>query len=125
MPTGDTGNVYTVNTATGLATIGPALTGSPIGTGVSVSAASLNPTSGVLFASLQAAPGRLVTVNPATGVITNVGATVAGIDAIEFGPLAAPVTVLGVPTLSQWMLLVLFLGLGSIGALYLKKQSGK
>src|SRR5690242_14674095 len=69
------GNLYTINPATGFATlVGPlvdsgqahyAITGLAIGNGVLYGSTS---------ASSPTAPGELVTVNPATGQVTTVGA---------------------------------------------------
>jgi hypothetical protein len=75
---------------------------------------------GVLFGSDFAGGGaggaaNLVTINTTTGVITNVGSTIAGLDAIAFRPAAA-VAVVPVPTLSEWatialaMLMLVFAG---------------
>lgn len=107
MPEGSSGTYYTVDTNTGSVTPVGTLTGSP-SPGSNVSAATTSPVTGTVFASIIS--GFIVAVNINTGVMTNVGATVGGIDALAFGPYA------GVPTLSEWALLALALVLVGFGA---------
>jgi IPTL-CTERM motif len=123
MPEGDNSTYYTVNTTTGTTTLAGTLTNSPNGTGAAVSAAATNPATNVVFAGINnfnVAPSFLVTVNMATGVITNVGTTVTGIDALAFGPLAGPAA--AVPTLSEWMLAALALLLLAVAAVRLRRD---
>jgi hypothetical protein len=103
MPEGSNGTYYIVNTATGGVTAAGTLTNAPAGSvGNAVSAAATNPSTNVVFASIM--PNFIVTVNMTTGVITNVGNTVAAIDALAFAGAAG-----GVPTLSEWGLILMTL----------------
>jgi IPTL-CTERM motif len=116
MPENDDGGLYSINTASGLPTLVATLTGSASGGGLPVSAATTHPTTGVVFAASQnfgGPPAFLFTVNVATGAITNIGNTVTGIDALEFGPAAGPSGGASVPTLSQWALVLLALLIGA------------
>jgi WD40 repeat protein len=89
-----TGTVDTLNMSTGARTVGPTLTNSPhAGTLGAMNALAFN-SAGTLFGSDsdRAQNGAttvavdLVTINTATGVVTNVGAIPNDIDAIAFGP---------------------------------------
>jgi hypothetical protein len=115
LPEGSGGNLYTVNTATGLPTLVAPVSGAPIA--ANFSAATTHPTTGVFFAMLNASPSVLVTVNVATGVVTNVGSTgITGMDALEFGAAAAvsPSSASGIPTLSEWAMILLGLLLAGV-----------
>ena len=107
---GATGDIATVNPATGLVTAGPALTGSPNGN--QINALAFN--AGVIYGSDFAGGGaggaaNLVRINTATGVITDLGPTIDGLDAIAFGAAFAPGDSVGIPTMSEWALLLLAL----------------
>lgn len=89
-----TGTLDTLNTSTGARTVGPTLTNSPhAGTLGAMNALAFN-SAGTLFGSDsdRAQNGAttvavdLVTINTATGVVTNVGAIPNDVDAIAFGP---------------------------------------
>jgi hypothetical protein len=76
------GTLYTLNPLTGAATpVGPLLTatGAPVG----MTGMAFHPTTGVLYGSTANAspniPGHLVTINPATGQVSDVGAFGAGV----------------------------------------------
>ena len=127
----DKGHVFSVDLNTGATTQGAQLTGSPCtscsGATSGLSAATTDPTTGVIYASIidpsasgdaVGAPARamargttsavtpasyLVTVNPVTGVITPVSTTSIGIDAIEI------VDASGVPAVSTIVLTALAL----------------
>ena len=122
---GNDGKLRTVNTATGLTTDVATLSGSPGEAGDAISAAAFN-SAGTFFAvdlkSTRGGSGAafLVTIDTTTGAITNVGATVNGLDAIAFssapgGPSA--------PALSEWALFVLMVLLGSIGVRLARRRS--
>lgn len=104
MPEGDAGTYYTVNTTTGLATAAGTLTGSPGGGCCAVNAASVDPATGTVYASVGGAGGGVsfvVTVNMASGAMTSVGASVIGLDALAFGPDRS------IPAMSDKMLIAL------------------
>ncbi|HLX21992.1 MAG TPA: IPTL-CTERM sorting domain-containing protein [Usitatibacter sp.] len=111
MPQGANSTYYSVNTTTGAVTPLGTLTGNPLPAGAAVNAAAVQPGTSAVFASVNdfGAASNLVTVNLFNGVITNVGTTVTGLDALSFGPAA------GIPTLSQWSLLGLMLLVGFVG----------
>src|SRR5579862_4485707 len=111
MPQGANRTYYSVNTPTGAVTPLGTLTGNPWPAGAAVNAAAVQPGTSAVFASVNdfGAASNLVTVNLFNGVITNVGTTVTGLDALSFGPAA------GIPTLSQWSLLGLMLLVGFVG----------
>jgi hypothetical protein len=107
---GANGELETVNPATGLVTLGPVMTGSPNGNEINALAFS----AGVLYGSDFAGGGaggaaNLVRINTATGVITNLGSTINGLDAIAFAAAAAPGEGIGIPTLSEWALVLMML----------------
>lgn len=118
---GATGDIGTVNAATGLYTAGPAMVGSP--NNGQMPALAFN-SAGVLFASDFAGGGaggasNLVTVNPATGAITNIGVTISGLDALAFG---APATPRDVPTMSEWSLIAMLLLLLGSGIWFVRRR---
>jgi hypothetical protein len=103
MPAGASGQLHTVNVSTGNTTVVAQLSGAPIPS-KPMKAAAFDP-----FGTLYAVNGggdrqdppltrltRLVTVNTTTGVVTDVGAGVNELDAIEFGcspfPTPTPTT---------------------------------
>ena len=96
---GDTGNLYTISRTTGLPTTTVALNG--LGD-VPINALSFDG-SGVLYACIGNFGGSttLATINPATGVITNIGPSVNNMDAIAF-----PVSSVSVPTLDARFLAI-------------------
>jgi hypothetical protein len=112
--------IYTINTTTGATAPGVALTGSPNGN-ASVSAATTQPGTGVVFASIM--PNWIVRINMTTGVITTVGNTVNQIDALAFGPAPAGLGATQVPTLSEWMLILLVLLTMAVGGWSLRRTS--
>jgi hypothetical protein len=98
------GALRQVDPATGLTTVIGTLTGAPI-SGMSVNALSLGP-DGNLWASMidvfvasgLPVPTHLIRINPATAVVTNVGAGINRMDAVAWVCTAA------VPTMSEWVL---------------------
>jgi hypothetical protein len=88
---GATGALYTLNTSTGAATAGPTLSGAPL---------SLSQIKGLAFDSSGTLYGidlqpttflaDLITINPATGVITNLGATPNGLTSLAIAPVPEP-----------------------------------
>jgi hypothetical protein len=58
-----------------------------------------------------------VTINTATGAITNVGALPNGIDALAFAPAPVVIASTPVPTLGEWTLIALALAIGAAGAI--------
>jgi uncharacterized protein DUF6923/exosortase sorting signal-containing protein len=115
-PKGVTGNLYSVNTTTGALTAGPVMSGAPVTSCGALDAMATSP-SGVLFAidtnrSVSPTTNALVTVNPTTGAITQVGVInlPGDADALAFATLVAPV-----PAVSTWGLVGLGLLLAAIG----------
>ena len=110
---GDAGVLSVINTTTGFAGPGPTMTG----TGRTVSSATTQVSSGLLFASETG--GTLFTINPTNGVVTNIGPTaIPNFDAVEFaGP--PPVTV---PTLSEWAMIGFGALLAMAGALWVQRR---
>jgi hypothetical protein len=88
---GATGPLYTLNTTTGQATAGPTLTGAPL---------TLSQIKGLAFDSSGTLYGidlqptsflaDLVTIDPTTGQITDIGATDNGMISLAFAPAAVP-----------------------------------
>ena len=118
-----TGTLDTVNTGTGIGTTGPAITGALFP--ASMNSMAFN--GATLFAvnSDNAGPAAstdLVTMNTATGAVTDIGALPNDTDAIAFGPALAPAGGLSVPTLSQWALVLTVLLLGALGAAALRSR---
>ena len=93
-----TGTLDTLNTSTGARTVGPTLTNSPHAGDLGAMTALAFNSAGTLFGSDsdRAQNGAttvavdLVTINTATGVVTNVGVLPNDIDAIAFSPVPEP-----------------------------------
>jgi hypothetical protein len=78
-----------------------------------VNALAFSP-AGVLYGSVKQSPGDvLVTINTTTGVVTTIGALPPAVDAIVFGPAAAPQQAQPVPTFSPWAVVALVLLIGA------------
>jgi hypothetical protein len=109
----------TVNTATGLTTIVATLSSSEFATGRIV-AMKFHPSNGGLYAAFSSGPSGtsgVVTINPSNGAITDLGgSSLPGIEAMAFA-CGAPV-----PTLPQWMVILLGLVLGSCGAWHVRQH---
>jgi hypothetical protein len=100
-------NLYTINSTTGLASQGPSFSGAPLANS-QMKAMSFD-SSGNMY-GLDFIPGGafttdLVSINPTTGAITNIGSTQNGLDGISFAPSAA------VPEPSSFILV----GLATVG----------
>ena len=126
--TGGAGTVDTVDIQTGMITTGPTLTGAPFPDLITGLAYSPH---GVLFGintnfgrSTQA---NLVTIDPATGKVTNVGALPNDTDAITFGPATQQKDLFS--NIMEWRLPVLvLLFLFAMGVLFFTmrpKKSGE
>jgi len=108
----------TLNPATGAPTNVAVMTGAPIGG--QVNAMAVNPVSNVLFAidftgGGAAGPANLITINKTTAVVTNIGVTGPGMDAIAFVPaLAGAAPPAQVPTLSEWTTILLALLIAAV-----------
>ncbi|MEO5701668.1 MAG: IPTL-CTERM sorting domain-containing protein [Casimicrobiaceae bacterium] len=104
------GALRTINPATGAPTTVATLNGAPAVQPINALAFSAG---GVLYGSLRGFPaGSLITIDTSTGLVTNIGTTVGGLDALAFGPSAAPPPTLvpaNIPTLSEWAMIVLSL----------------
>jgi hypothetical protein len=85
------GHIWTVNPATGLfGNTGTALTGGPFGSDPAVAACSFDQ-SGVLYAIFNNFPAcHLVTIDLATGAVTDVGALANGFDGIAWTAISTP-----------------------------------
>ena len=108
---GNTGMFRTINPATGLPTNIASLTGSPGAAGNAISSLAVQPGTNVLFGVDLSNAGVggaafLVTINTATAVVTSVGPSIVGLDAIAFAPFAGG-SISPVPTLSEWATLLL------------------
>lgn len=81
-----------------------------------------DPIGGALFAAVIETGGArfLARINPATGAVTDVGATVAGLDAIAFALPAAPV-----PALSPLALALMAAMLAAAAWYFLRRQAGR
>jgi hypothetical protein len=119
------GTLDSVNTATGAGTTGPALTGGPLVNGAMTAMAFS--TGGVLFAidsnrSGSPTTNSLVTINTATGAITNIGALPGDMDGLAFAvPLAGAPANIQVPTLGEWALILLATILAAVGVVSLRR----
>ncbi|MDA0180056.1 DUF4394 domain-containing protein [Solirubrobacter phytolaccae] len=89
---GDSGSLYTLNPATGAAAKGVRITGSPNSTGNLISSADFACDGSTLYGVVNDFGGaaNLVTVDTATGKITNKGALPAGLDSIAWGGCPPP-----------------------------------
>jgi hypothetical protein len=84
-----------------------------------MNAASVNST-GVLYAvngNFGGGVGNLVTINLTTGAVTNIGTLPPDIDALAFA-LGSE----GVPTLSEWAMIVMALLLAATGFLAMRRR---
>lgn len=104
----DNGPLRTVNRFTGATTVGPTMNGTQA---TRINALAFN-AGGTLFGVTSGVQNRLITINTTTGAVTDLGASVVGLDAIVFDAAQAGQDI---PTLSEWMLLTLALTLAGIG----------
>jgi hypothetical protein len=108
---GTNGSLQSVNQTTGAVTpivnftFGPGFTPA---NNSRTAAMKFDPTTGALLAAVVEGNGAAVrflgVVDPATGIVTDIGPTVAGLDAIAIRSAGVGV----VPTLSEWSLIALF-----------------
>jgi len=107
-----------INLQTGARTAGPVMSGAPI-PGGTLNAATYN-SLGQLFAvngNFGGGTDNLVTINLATGVITNVGVLPDNIDALAFvAPMSA------VPTMSEWSMISMALLLAITGFVAMRRR---
>jgi PEP-CTERM motif-containing protein len=93
-----TGSVDTLSTSTGARTVGPTMTGAPHAGSLGAMMALGFSSSNILYAANSAREQNgatittvnLVTINPATGIVTDIGALPGNVDALAFGPTAVP-----------------------------------
>ena len=123
--TGSFPSLYTLNRSTGNATFITDLTLPPLDEGFTIiNSLDLNPATNVMFGSLDilliSYDHYLVTIDTSTGVVTNVGETVEGLEAIAF--LSPRVS--NIPTMSEYVMAAVGLVLLSISifALYRRKR---
>jgi hypothetical protein len=117
------GALRQVDPATGLTTVIGTLTGAPIA-GTPVNALSLGPDGNLWASMLDTFPStaggpvatHLIRINPATAVVTNVGAGINRMDAVAWVCAAA------VPTMSEWMTWLLAATLIVIGAWEIRRR---
>ncbi|HET7290094.1 MAG TPA: hypothetical protein VFJ67_06600 [Thermodesulfobacteriota bacterium] len=118
-------SLYLLNQSNGLATLVTDLTLPPLDEGFTViNSLDLNPGTNVMFGSLDVQAfsydNYLVTIDTGTGVVTNIGETVEGLEAIAF--LSPRVS--NIPTMSEYGMAAIGLALLSISifALYRRKR---
>ena len=94
---GDYGNLYTLNPSTGAVAKGARLTNSPNKTGNLISSADFACDGQTLYGVVNDFGGatNLVTIDTATGVITNKGSSIDGLDSIAWGGCTVPQTNVG------------------------------
>jgi hypothetical protein len=115
-----------VNQSTGaLTTAVPLNYGSAFGPDESrANGMKFNPSTGTLYASVvnghPGGPWSLATINISTGVVTRIGATVPGLDAITFGTGVPPPAPGAVPAPSSWLLVAI--GLASVALYHLRRR---
>lgn len=78
-----------------------------------------DPATGTLFAAIITGSGGtstryLGTINTTTGAVTDVGTSVAGLDAIAIAGIAPPAAPTGVPTLSEWAMMVMIVLIAAV-----------
>ena len=105
---GSAGQLFTINLATGAATlVGPITVG---GNNVGTTALEFGP-SGTLYSLPNTGArlaGHLLSVNPATGVAIDLGDLgIADMNALTTAPIAAVVPPKAVPTLSEWVMIIM------------------
>ncbi len=118
--------LYTLNQSTGNASLVAGLDVPPFAEGVPViNSLDLNPETDVMFGSLDFQGIKyehyLVTVNTSNGVVTNIGETVEGLEAIAFlNPRIS-----NIPTMSEYGMVIVGLSLLSIAVfvLYRRKRA--
>jgi chitodextrinase len=98
------GELSTINTTTGLTTLGPVLTGAPGPTGQEVPALSTSATGLIYGVSWDESTKfirdtYLFTIATDTSVVTPIGRTISFLDAIEFEPVSAP-QIAGAPVIA-------------------------
>jgi hypothetical protein len=89
---GDFGHLSVLSPSSGAVTTGPRVSGSPNKTGAMISSADFACDGLTMYGVVNDFGGasNLVTINTATGAITNKGASVNGLDAIAWGGCAPP-----------------------------------
>ncbi len=94
---GDFGNLYTLNPSTGAVSKGARITGSPNKTGAIVSSADFSCDGRTMYGVVNDFGGatNLVTIDTATGAITNKGSSIDGLDSIAWGGCTVPQTPVG------------------------------
>ncbi len=123
---GNRAELRTISRTTGAPTTVATLSGGSSPNGAPVAAIKFSP-GGVMYAviidfNLAARPTQLVTINPATGVITDLGPSVNQLDAITFDAAAAPpASIEPIPTLSQSALILTALLLVAVAAMRLRR----
>jgi PEP-CTERM motif len=95
-PNGCSGQLDTFSKVNGAATVGPNLSGCPLST-ATINALAFGNTSGTLFGINggffgPGSPANLVTIDTSTGVVTNVGSSLNGLDALAFQSVPEPGT---------------------------------
>jgi hypothetical protein len=122
---GGNGTLQSVNQATGAVTVIVPLAyggGFTPANNPRAGGMKIDPLSGILFAGVIETGGArfLGRINTTTGAVTDVGATVAGLDAIAF---ALPIPAMQIPTLSP-LALVLMAAIMAAAGLYFMRRTG-
>jgi hypothetical protein len=118
-------SLYLLNQSSGLASLVTDLTLPPLDEGFTIiNSLDLNPETGVMFGSLDIQlleyEHYLVTIDTSTGVVTNVGETVEGLEAIAFlNPRVS-----NIPTMSEYGMIVLAIVLMAGAIFVLRRRMG-
>jgi hypothetical protein len=89
---GASGTLYTLNTSTGAATPGPTLSNAPLTTNGQIKGMVFDSGSTLFAINLQTGTfnANLVTIDPVTGILTNIGSTQNGLSGLADLPAAVP-----------------------------------
>ncbi len=116
-PNGANGPLATINTTTGAGTVVSTLNGAPFTNAINAMASGGGALYGVDSDTGGIANTRLVTIDPASGLVTLIGTLPTDTDALAFGPSA------GIPTLSNAMMITMFGAIFALGLFGVRRNS--